>query len=123
MLNDITVKASDGTTDIVLDLASTMANRVKYMDQATDLQEPRFLELGHALKPIGSKGSDRHHLLVQHSLLDSEGNPQVVSVKMTITVPRSAAVTSAIVKDSVAIATNTLALSGVLDDFINGRNA
>lgn len=120
MQQTFTVKKSDGTTNVVYSLRSANGNSAEYVDATSSPSAPRLAKISHALKPIGSRGSDRHSILFQTVVLDAEGLPHIVSTSVTITVPRAAVVTDTIVKDVIAATTGYLALAGVVDATIDG---
>jgi hypothetical protein len=113
------VKKSDGTTDVTYKLRSS-GNTTDYVDTSSSPAALRQAWISHSMKPIGSRGSDRHTVLFQSVVLDADGNPQIVSDSRTITVPRSAAVTDVIVKDVIAAQNGYWALSGMVDATLDG---
>lgn len=120
MQQTFTVKKSDGTTNVVYTLRSASGNAAEYVDATSSPSAPRLAKVSHSLKPIGSRGSDRHTILLQNVILDSDNVPHIVSASVTITVPRAAVVTDVIVKDVIAATTGYLALPGVVDATIDG---
>lgn len=120
MNQSLSLKNSDGTTVVGYSLRSSMGTTAEYMDPTTSPAEPRVLKVSHAMKAVGSKGSDRHTVLTQRVLIDALGVPQTVSVSTTVTVPRSPVVTALIVKDEVAHNQAYLALPGAVDAILDG---
>lgn len=121
MLQTLTVKALDNTTNVVYQLSNAGTNKAIYQDETSDLREPRLITISQSLKGIGAKGSDRHSVNTQHVEMDSESNANVIGVSTTITVPRSDAVSTAAVKEAVAQHLHALGLSGLTDALIAGR--
>lgn len=113
------VKKSDGTTDVTYKLRSSGAV-TEYVDATSSPAAPRLARISHSMKPVGSRGSDRHTTLFQSVVLDADGIPQIVSDTRTVTVPRSAAVTDAIVKDVIAAQNGYWALAGMIDATLDG---
>lgn len=113
------VKKSDGTTNVTYSLRSSGAV-TEYIDTTSSPAAPRLARISHSMKPIGSRGSDRHTTLFQSVVLDDAGMPQIVSDTRTITVPRSAAVTDVIVKDCIAASTGYWALAGMVEATLDG---
>lgn len=120
MLQSFTVKKSDGTTDVVMSLQTTLANEASYVDKSLNLSAPRIMRVSHNLKAVGGKGSDRHNVLSQLIVVDANGIPFTISAGLTWTIPRSAAVTDTLAKDVLAGLLNYLALPGVKDDMLDG---
>lgn len=120
MLSTFTVKKADGTTDVTYSLQSAASDSASYIDASSSLSAPRMVKVSHNLKPIGSTGSDRHTVLAQAVVLDSNNAPQVMSASLTWTVPRSASATDILSKDVLAALVNYLNLVGVRDALIDG---
>lgn len=120
MLATFTVKKADGTTDVVYSLQGNSNDGASYIDATSSLSAPRMVKVSHALKPIGSTGSDRHTVLAQAVVLDANNLPQTMSASLTWTIPRSSVVTDTLSKDVLAALTNYLALTGVKDALIDG---
>lgn len=120
MNQSLSLKKSDGTTDVIFQLRSAMGATAEWMDPSTSAAAPRLLKVSNAMKAVGGKGSDRHTVLNQLVLLDSLNIPQIISVSTTITVPRSPVVTAALIKDEVAFNRNYLSMAGVIDAIIDG---
>jgi hypothetical protein len=120
MLTTFTVKKADGTTDVAYQLQSAAADSASYIDATSSLSAPRVVRVSHAIKPIGSAGSDRHTVLAQSVVLDANNVAQIMSASLTWTVPRSASATDALSKDVLAALVNYLNLSGVRDALIDG---
>lgn len=113
------VKKSDGTTNVTYQLRSSGAT-TDYVDATSSPSAPRLARISHSMKPIGSRGSDRHTTLFQSVVLDADGTPQIISDSRTVTVPRSAAVNDTLVKDVIAAQTGYWALAGMIDATIDG---
>lgn len=120
MLATFTVKKADGTTDVVYSLQGNSSDGASYIDATSSLSAPRMVKVSHALKPIGSTGSDRHTVLAQAVVLDANNLPQTMSASLTWTIPRSSVVTDTLSKDVLAALVNYLALTGVKDALIDG---
>lgn len=120
MLTTFTVKKDDLTTNVVYSLMGNSSSDAQYIDASGNLSAPRKLTVSHQLKSVGSKGSDRHQVLVQHVYLDTLGVSQVISANFTLSVPRSAFVTDTVVLDAIAALVNYLGLAGVKASLIDG---
>lgn len=120
MLTQFTVKKSDGTTDVVYSLQGSAANEASYIDATSSLSAPRRVVVSHNIKPIGNSGSDRHTVLAQSVVLDTNNVAHVTSASCTITVPRASVATDTVVLDCIAALTNYLALTGVKAALIDG---
>lgn len=120
MLNTFTVKKSDGTTDVVYSLQGSSPDGANYIDATSTLAAPRVLKVSHALKGIGSSGSDRHTVLAQAVVLDANNVPHIMSASFTWTIPRAAVATETLSKDVLAAMVNYLAISNVKDALIDG---
>lgn len=120
MLATFTVKKADGTTDVIYSLQGNSSDGASYIDATSSLSAPRMVKVSHALKPIGSTGSDRHTVLAQAVILDANNLPQTMSASLTWTIPRSSVVTDTLSKDVLAALANYLALNGVKDALIDG---
>lgn len=120
MQQSFSVKKSNGTDSTIFALRSAGGTTVEYVDTSSSPAAPRQMKISHAMKPIGSRGSDRHTVLVQNVVLDSENTPHIISTSVTITVPRAAVVTDTLVKDVIVAATGYLALPGVSDALLDG---
>lgn len=120
MLQSFVVKKSDGSTDVTYSIAQTTGREAQYMDASSSLSAPRIIKVGHTLKPTGSKGSDRHHVLAQCVVMDANNVPYTISATITWTIPRASVVTDTLAKDVLSAAVNYQALSGVRDALIDG---
>lgn len=120
MLNTFTVKKADGTTDVVYSLQGTASDSASYIDASSSLAAPRQVKISHSIKPVGSTGSDRHTVLAQSVIQDTNNVSHVISASLTWTIPRAAQVTDTLSKDCLAALVNYLALGGVKDSLIDG---
>lgn len=99
------------TSDIVLDdvsgddatyrLVSSEANGSKRIDIATTLSEPATLAIKHSSSRSGSVVTDRHLVQFIRTYLDAAGAPFQVTTNFTMAVPRTGAITAAMVADEV----------------------
>lgn len=120
MVSSFIVKKSDTTTSVTYTLRGNTASTAEYIDATSLPSAPRLIKTSHAMKPIGSTGSDRHTLLTQHVFLDSDDVPRIISDSRTVTVPRSPVVTMALVKDAMAASDGVMNTAGFRDAFIQG---
>lgn len=119
MQQSFAVKKADGTTNVTYSLRSSGAT-VDYIDASSSPAAPRQARVSHAMKPIGSRGSDRHTVLFQSVVLDADNTPHIISDSRTITVPRAAVVTDTLVKDVIAAQTGYWALPGMIEATLDG---
>lgn len=120
MQQTISVTKDDGRSLVNYTLRSSGTNSAEYVDQSSTPSAPRLVKLSHALKPIGSTGSDRHSVLVQHVVINNEGKPVIISDSRTITIPRSTSVTNTLIKDVLAASDGVMNLAGFKDALISG---
>lgn len=120
MLNTFTVKKADGTTDVVYSLQGTASDSASYIDASSSLSAPRQVKISHSIKPVGSGGSDRHTVLAQSVVQDTNNVSHVISASLTWTIPRAAQATDSLSKDCLMALVNYLALGGVKDALIDG---
>lgn len=119
MQQSFVVKKADGTTNVTYSLRSSGAT-VDYIDASSSPAAPRQARISHAMKPIGSRGSDRHTVLFQSVVLDADNTPHIISDSRTLTVPRAAVVTDTLVKDVIAAQTGYWALPGMIEATLDG---
>lgn len=119
MQQSFVVKKADGTTNVTYSLRSSGAT-VDYIDASSSPAAPRQARISHAMKPIGSRGSDRHTVLFQSVVLDADNTPYIISDSRTLTVPRAAVVTDTLVKDVIAAQTGYWALPGMIEATLDG---
>lgn len=81
--NTFTLKGQTGTT-------------AEYIDTDTSLGLPLGFTVKHSIAPVGSKANDRHEVTFSQVIADATtGLPVVGSVKMQMSIPRSASWTDA----------------------------
>jgi hypothetical protein len=87
---------------------STVAGGSEWIRSDSNLTEPIRMAIRHSVQGSGVNTVDRH--LVQFSLtkLDSAGVPRTATVNLTVSFPRSAAISTTNVKDIVAHAVNAV---------------
>lgn len=117
--NTLTLK-NEAASDVVYTLAGTSGSSSQYVQTGSSAAQPKKLTIKNDMKPIGSKGSDRHQILLQHVYLDSLGRPQVVSASVQVTVPRDVVITDAIAKDVMAGVASAFSISGFKDALLDG---
>lgn len=120
MLTTFQLKKADGTTNVAYSLQGSSQSSAQYIDPTSSLSAPRTLKVSHSLKSTGSKGSDRHTILVQSVVLDANNAPHTMSASLTWTIPRAAQATDVLSKDVVAALRGYLTLPGVEDALIDG---
>lgn len=121
MLQTFTVKKADTTTDVVYALQGNSQTSASYIDQTSNLSNPRKITVNHTLKAAGQPGSDRHQVLVQSVVTDAaSGQSKVISANLTLTVPRSADVSDTHVLDALAALKGYLNLSETESKLIDG---
>jgi len=78
------------------------ASGSKWLDTASTAAEPRTLEIRHQVVGKGKDAVDRHLLKISTTKLDTEQVPHLVTVNVTISLPRNTVVTSTNVINNVA---------------------
>lgn len=95
MLSTITAQDKDGTARTFTlqgSASDAKGNRSTYV--CADLSTagtPLLLKWENDVKPIGSDGSDKHRVMIQRVIRDSNERPHVFSATLTWSVPRMAA--------------------------------
>lgn len=98
---DIVLDDADGT-DITFKRVGSLQNGSRWIDSATTLTAPAFLEILHNVTGKASDAVDRHLVRMTRTLADAAGVPRTLTANFTLAVPRSAIITSQIVYDLVA---------------------
>ena len=101
LADSITLDAVDGT-DVVYKLIRSSANGTTRIDVATNLSAPALMDIKHETRGKGADQVDRHLVSLSRSIVDSTGVLRTATVNFTVAVPRSAAVTSTIVKNLIS---------------------
>lgn len=99
--SDIVLDDADGT-DITYRKISSLPAGSKWIDIATTLTAPGFMEILHAVQGKGAEAVDRHLLRFTRTLADAAGVPRTLTLNFTLAVPRSAIITNQVVIDQVA---------------------
>lgn len=116
--------------DVTYRLRSSERDGTSRIDIATTLAAPAFLNIRHSVTGKGSEAVDRHLVQFNRTVPDSDGVPRTLTVNLTLSVPRSAAITSQIVKDQIMNlldlmsdgALTTLATSANIDSLLRGES-
>jgi len=117
----IIVTKSDGTTDVTYTLQKQEGAAAVFGNTSSGLVEPETLRVAHFLRPQGAKGTDRHQVTFQKAIVeDATNNFLVLSASLQISVPRSADVTLAMVKDLIAQMTSYVNKTANLTSLYNG---
>lgn len=117
----IILTKSDGTTDVTYTQQSNQGGILVFGNQSAGLVEPETLRIQHFLRPAGSKGTDRHNIVLQKSIVeDATNNFMVLSAEFRLSVPRSADVTLAMVKDIIAQLTSYVCRTANATTLFNG---
>lgn len=101
LADSITLDAVDGT-DVVYKLIRSSTNGTTRIDVTTNLSAPALMEIKHETRGKGGDQIDRHLVSLTRTVVDTSGVPRTATCNFTIAVPRSAAVTSTIVKNLIA---------------------
>lgn len=98
----IIVTASDGTTDKTYTLQQQVGNQKNFSNVAAGLTEPETIRIDSKLRPPGAKGTDRHTIVVQKSIVEDASNQYLVgAASLQLSVPRSSEFTVTMLKDMV----------------------
>lgn len=116
----IIVTKSNGTSDVTYTLQSSNANQNIYGNASAGLTAPETLRIQHFLRPLGAKGTDRHQIVFQKTLVDTNDNFLVGSASLMLSVPRSTEFTLTMLKDLVAQLTSYLNLTANVTSLMNG---
>lgn len=116
--------------DVTYRLVSTDNQGTRRIDIATNLSAPAHLAIRHSTTGKGADIVDRHLVQFTRTIVDSNGSPRTLTVNLTMAVPRSAVITSQIVKDQVMNlldlmsdgALTTLATSNNIDSLLRGES-
>lgn len=98
---DIVLDDADGT-DITYRRVGTSDSGSKWIDIATNLSAPAFMEILHSTSGKGADAIDRHLVRFTRTVVDASSVPRTLTVNFTLAVPRSVAITSQIVYDQVS---------------------
>ena len=90
---------NDAGTSIAFTLQGTSGRTAEYINTQSSLSEPLSAVMGHDIKSIGSKGTDRHNVSFKQTVLDVTGAAHTCSISVQIAVPRSAVITSEMIYD------------------------
>jgi hypothetical protein len=119
----ITVTKSNGTTDVVYALQSSVGSQLNYSNVSAGLTEPETLRIQHFLRPIGQKGTDRHQIIFTKAIVEDATNQYLQLIaSLQISVPRSSEVTLTMVKDIIAQLTSYVNLTANLTALVNGAS-
>jgi hypothetical protein len=118
---DIIVTKSNGTSDVTYKLQSNTGAQKVYQNESAGLVEPETLRVQHFLKNPGQKGTDRHQIVFQKSIVEDTTNQfLILSASLQLNVPRSSEITLAMVKDIIAQLTSYVNLTANLTTLFNG---
>lgn len=87
-------------------LVYQQGNETRRLDISSTAEEPRTMTIRHSTAGSGNKISDRHNVNFVTTVLDDQNNPVQVGGSVTLTVPRSGAVSDDAVYDHVAFVKN-----------------
>jgi len=117
----ITLTKSNGTTDIVYDLQSSVGSQMNYSCVASGLTEPETLRVQHYLRPLGQKGTDRHQIVLTKAIVeDTTNNYLQLIASLQISVPRSTEITLTMIKDIIAQMTSYVNKTANLTSLVAG---
>jgi hypothetical protein len=110
----IIVTKSNGTTDITYSLQSNSDGKMIFANVSAGLTTPETLRVQHFLRPVGQKGTDRHQIVFTKAVLETTTNNYLQLIaSLQLSVPRSADVTLAMLKDIIAQLTSYVNLTNV----------
>lgn len=120
-MSNIIVTKSNGTSDVTYTPQSSVGYLKTYINESAGLNEPETLKVQHFLRPQGARGSDRHLVTFQKSIVEDSTNAfLVIGASLQLTVPRSSEVTLAMVKDLIAQLTSYVNLTANVTSLFNG---
>jgi hypothetical protein len=96
--NDLTLDKVDGTDVVFRLLASEKTGETRRVDIASTPAEPKIMFIRHSSSGKGATAVDRHNVTFSETV-DASPSPVVVSVSLSVTVPRNPAVTQTQVYD------------------------
>jgi hypothetical protein len=85
--------------NVVFSLVGQTADGALYRDATRSLALPRTLEFKFNLGQPGSLGNDKITVTIKNSVADSDGKVFTLQEKVELSIPRSTAVTTAMVED------------------------
>jgi hypothetical protein len=117
----IIVTKSNGTTDITYSLQSNSDGKMIFANVSAGLTTPETLRVQHFLRPVGQKGTDRHQIVFTKAVLETTTNNYLQLIaSLQLSVPRSADVTLAMLKDIIAQLTSYVNLTANVTSLMNG---
>lgn len=117
----IILTKADGTTDVTYTLQQQNGSQSVFQNTAAGLVEPETLRIQHFLRPLGAKGSDRHQIVFTKAIVEDTTNQYLQLVgSLQFSVPRSAEITLAMLKDMVAQMTSYVNRSANITSLFNG---
>jgi hypothetical protein len=117
----IILTKADGTTDVTYSPQQSNGTQNVYQNTNAGLVEPETLRIQHFLRPAGAKGSDRHQIVLTKAIVEDTTNQYLqLSTSLQFSVPRSAEITLAMLKDMVAQLTSYINRSANLTALFNG---
>lgn len=121
-------KGADSTVSYTLQ--GTVGTRSSYIQSASSLRLPDSIVVNHEIKSAGAVGSDRHQVLKQLAVEDTNGKVDILSSNFTLAVPRNSGLTDTMIIEQVAEAisyfvgnlssTQVSKLTSVVADLIDG---
>jgi hypothetical protein len=120
-MSDIILTKSNGTTDVTYKLQQNNGSQKIYQNESAGLAEPETLRVQHFLRPAGSKGTDRHQIVLSKAIVEDTSNQYLVlSASLQLSVPRSTEITLSMVKDIIAQLTSYVNLTANVTSLFNG---
>lgn len=120
-MGQIILTKADGTTDVTYTQQSNSGSQQVYSNVAAGLVEPETIRIQHFLRPAGAKGSDRHQIVFTKSIVEDTTNQYLQLIgSLQFSVPRSAEITLAMLKDMVAQMTSYINRNANLSSLFNG---
>jgi len=85
----IIVTEYDNTTDVTFTQQSKSGAVSEWIDAAGSLAVPQSASFRHEIKPLGSKGADRHSVTFRRAKVGSDGVLGLASATLSLVVPRT----------------------------------
>lgn len=117
----IIVTKSNGTSDVTYALQSSSDGKMIFANVSAGLTTPETLRVQHFLRPVGQKGTDRHQIVFTKAVLETTTNNYLQLIaSLQLSIPRSADVTLAMLKDIIAQLTSYVNLTANATTLMNG---
>lgn len=118
---DIILTKSDATTDVTYAQQQNQGSVKIYANLAAGQVEPEQLSIQHFLRPLAAKGTDRH-LIIYRKIVIEDATSQALQLQasLQLSVPRSADITLAMVKNAMAQLITYIGKGSNIESLMNG---